>query len=1378
MTNNRASLTTRLLVWVLASVLGGAGLASSGLLAQHSNPVAVSSVVEVAAAPVSQSAAPAILPQVGNASNCNPAAPNPTAMGTPVKLNKDCIDLLVDKYCPTRDNPDTSVDEAAGCDPNVFLPASRWKDRLDNIMASQPGGWGNLGESIGFQFSATLGGFFMSIAGLLWSLIFGVAGLISSMDLLSGAAGRKVNETFVALAQTMSSSGLIALVFFITAVVLIRQILRVRAGGMPNGIISTIMTMVLPLALLFSITAAGATTTTTVDGKVKETTKDPSTVFMSPVWLAKQGIRISEMPSAMFGKQFSTTNPAFSQDKALNPSCAAYTSVLIEAYEEAWARKHPNQSTGASMAVVVNGLWNEAFMTFYNDGQFQNSFSGQRIVCHMLDGYSGITPAEQAVVAAAARYPAGANAGEVKSVFLNGVKPGESDLRYFAPYVSFDADFGKDGMNDKRKYVLPWAACAYRGGSPSDASAWALDPAWYHAAMAVNENDAPSGAQCAKFWTGSDADLGEDLWTLLRFKNSSKDEIRGAQADFDAIAGLATSQKPGGVCGTTPCIPKQLGNETLSGFSKTVLVTKGEIGGWLFSALMALIAALMYTYVLGGMFAGLLVAKIGFVVLLAVLPGILLMLAIPNVNGRKNSRAMKLLRTLIGWMVSSALISVIIMVFALFIMLIRQFLGSPSGGMIYIISPALSLVLLHFMMKAAGLGSLLSPTGALGLATGAAAAASSGNMKDLGKGQKGLQGMKKKGEEFAHKRQQRKQRADRIRNSSRKQGGKSYKDMLRDDPEFARKNAAAGFLEARRFKKAAEKGKGDAAEDAVKKKLAEESDKKAKSDKEESDKKAKSDKIDDAEKDALDELDAQGNPVKNARDQRTGDRLNDLSQADELAAAKAATAGADGAFDALMGVKANADLLGDVASTDLEASARVQAGEMVAAGALAAGHLDADDSRVVVSQAASLLETSDPGAHRDLIAQNAAAALGLVSATGGVMQTASGTPVLGFQNPVTGEMITPHTTDFSQMVALAQAAHAGGALGETLSHNGVEYRLSSAMGSIGEEGRGAARQVIATEYGIDAADVIVSKTGAATMIAPALGATAIPGTTMVHAATPDAQVAVARNITQYFDPATNAVLETLPPASRAAAIETIVQTLSADGRPPDALALLDIDESVLRKAHADGPDAVSSLVGDKVFEVPATVLRASLAEASAARSIVSASPLHIAAVHDVSHQSGVSLSLASSAMAAVTATAETKLLTGDYTAADQQYCFDKTLSALSELTVVRSAVTTVDSAARNDMGDTQEVVKRIVVEQQAHIEMLKSDYARAQAVADPSVRLEKVNEVLLEHAKLASEVMARAERAHSSGIESVLESLGSRGSRAARKAASTDVPFS
>jgi hypothetical protein len=226
------------------------------------------------------------------------------------------------------------------------------------------------------------------------------------------------------------------------------------------------------------------------------------------------------------------------------------------------------------------------------------------------------------------------------------------------------------------------------------------------------------------------------------------------------------------------------------------------------------------------------------------------------------------------------------------------------------------------------------------------------------------------------------------------------------------------------------------------------------------------------------------------------------------------------------------------------------------------------------------------------------------------------------------------------------------------------------------------------------------------------------------------------------------------------------------------MALVGISEDDVRRAHALGDSEMAALLDGKVFQVPSTVLKASLAEASGARSIVSATPLHAAAIHDVSHQSGVSLSLASSAMAAVTTTAETKLLTGDYTAADQQYCFDKTLSALSELTVVRSAVTTVDSAARNDMGGTQEAVKRIVVEQQAHIEMLKSDYARAQAVADPSERLEKVNVVLLEHAKLASEVMARAERAHSSGIESVLESLGSRGSRAARKNASTDVPFS
>jgi hypothetical protein len=1370
MSNNRAPLSIRFFIWVVAVTLGSAGMVSSGLFHDASAPTAASAAPVIASAGTSvKVSAEESAPGAWNAAACNPAANNPIKVGTAITsemLDFNCIDLLVDKYCPTVDNPATAKDEAKGCDPDVFLPSTRWKDRLDNIMASQPGGWGNIGESVTYGFSTMIGGFLMSIAGLLWSLIFAVANFVSGLGNLSGGVGRKVNETFVLFAEALTSSGLIALVIFITAAVMIRQVLRIRAGGMPSGILSTLMTLALPMALLFSLSTAGAKSTQVVDGKtVAVESADPSSVFMSPVWLAQQGINLSEMPSALFGQRFSSSNPAFNKDKVVNPSCSAYTQVLAEAYKEAWKRKHPTQMSGASTAMVVNGLWNEAFMTFYNDGQFQNSFSGQRIVCHMLDGYSGISPAEQAVIAAAARYPKGANANMVKSVF-NGATPASTDLRYFAPYMNMN---GNAGMDDKRKYILPWAACAYNGTGAIDASSWALDPAWFYGSVAGdvngNGNDKLSSAGCAKWWiTGHDdrdgvTGLSGDEWTMLRYKKAKKDIIRGVQADPTAMAGMESSKT--GACGTETCVAASNGVESLSGFSKTVLVTKGEIGGWLFSALMALVAACMYLYVLGGMFAGLLLAKVGFAMLLAVSPGILLLLAIPNVNGRKNSRGMKLLRMMIGWMVASALISTLIMVFALFISLIRGFIGSSGGGVMYIVSPALALVLLHFLMKAAGLGSLLSPTGALGLATGAATAAGTGNMKDMKKGQSKLDGIKKKGQDKAKQLQQKKQKLDRVRNASRNKGGKSYNDMKREDPDWARKNAANGLTEALLMKRAAKAGAKDAAGTSRKVK-GEEKDAKRLADQ----KKADEAKLAVKENAAAAKMEKDAALAKPARDSRIDARNADPLQAGLQAAALAATADANGAFDRLQNVKADADLLGDFASSSDQAAVRVAAGTAMGATTLAVGHMGAGESQDAVSQASAHLATAGEGAHHALINQNTAAALGLTDATGKTLVSASGAPVLGFQDPRTGELVTPHTPQFAALAAATQAAASGGALGSSIEHGGVRYELSSAAGALGSEGRLAARDTLANEYGISYADVLVNRSGTLATIAPAVGASAIPGTTMVKAVSADGQVEVARNITQYFDKNTNDILNDLPPASRAVAIETIVQTLSVDGRPPDALALVGISESQVRSAHAGGDADMKALLDGKTFDVPGRVLTAAIAEASTARSIVTLSPMHTAAVHDISIQSGRSLANASQAVTAVEVIAESTLLRGKSDPTAQEECYKQMLAAMGDLTVVKTAAVSVDGAARNSMDAYDVEIDRIVSDHKAKVEQMKVDYKAAQAIIDPGARDAEITKVLLQQAKEVSEEFKRAERSHEVSVDRVLESIGTRRSRA------------
>jgi hypothetical protein len=1372
--NRRAPIGIRLLIWLFAAVVGFTGISASGLAASSEQPSSSSE---------SALSSPAINTQAfvaaTSAAGCNPANPDPFKMGTAVtdaSVNQACVSLLVDKLCPLGSDP-SKGSTADTCDPDHFLPSKRWQDQLDSILAATKGGFLSM-DALTTNFTMFIGHFLMGIAAFLWGLIHELAAWISSMALLSGEVGGHITRVFASMANVLTSSGLLAILIFVTALVLIRQVLRIRGGGMPSGLIGTMMTVLLPLGVLFAMaTAASQSVTETEDG-IKSNDRDPSQVFMSPVWLAQKGIYAAELPSAAIARGLSDTNPAFGGDKLANPSCAAYTEVLKAAYKEAWARKHPTNALSSSLTVVVDGLFNEAFMTFYNDGQFQNSYSGQRIVCHLLDGFSGISPAEQAIIGAAAHYPPGANASEAKSAYL-GAAPGNIDPRYFAPYTNLDADMSVD---DKRKFVLGWAACAYKGGPATADSSWAIDPAWYwgsrswegsgglDAAGTAADKDAIGGYGCRRFWNdpylvnydtydnGNDASpaLKGDNFRALRFKNAPNGALRGAKSDPTIIAKYEASVKSG-VCGSNTCIPKEFGVESLSGFSKTVLVTKGELGSWIFSALMALVASLMYSYVLVGMFGGLLLAKVGFTVLLAASPGILFLLALPSTSGRKNSRGMKLLRMLIGWMVATAVLSALVMVFALFISMIRNFLGGSNGGFFFVISPAISLVLMHFLMKAVGMAGLISPTGSMGFALGAAKAASSGNMADFKKGQSAPTNFAKK---KLDSRMQKRDRRERMRNAAAKEG-KSLKE-LRKDSDWARKNRAGDLGERFHDMRAARKGVKDF--EGTSRRARSTAAKAAKAD-------GFADKKEDAALKGLEDGAAVG---KEGRDDRNAARREDAASADLLNKVNGATAGNRDAANSVEDVLSDLDTLTETASSVGEANMRTIRGTAVGTRAVATAHLSAAESEATSSAMASLVSLDKDGSEtRKMVAEGQAVATGLVSSTGGALLTESGAVATGFSVGTSGAVLAPGTGAFQLVVAQMNADRAAGDYSDVVTVAGQEYHLSdSVVHSMGIEGMQAAASVVASDYGIDPSAVLVSRTGSMVTLAPATGALAYEGTGMAMAATASQQIEVARNVTQWLPPTVREEISRLPASGQAAAIEFIAHAYSDGGQPVDALALLKIDESKVIAAHSD-PAKMAALT-ERTIDIPDGLLRHALSAGAAASSVVTLSAAHTSAAFDLGHRGGTAMKNADVHVEKILATMQTQyspeaMKTNPPTEASAKECIETITKALSEITVVRSAAATASGAVSGEGIRARETVHGVIEAQREIIVKINDDFAAAQALPDNAARQSKIADVV----KAASEQVVTlhriAERDHDASTEKVIASVGGSGSRGARR---------
>jgi hypothetical protein len=693
----RARFALRAAVWLLAGLLVGGAWSASGL--SHSGGFLAAPADEAALDVTATLGTPASVVQAGpllqapSASACNPS---PAADGTQVTdgtTATGCVSALAAKYCPSADN----------CDAKELLAPWRWKGSIDlQTQAS----W----YQIDRQLQGGLADLFFNIAGWIWALTFLVANTVLSLDLFN-SFGAKINETFVLISDATTSAGLVALVLGFGVFYVVRLVLR----GKLTGIFSTAVTMLIPLALFSAIgtAAAGAKDATANVTDRSEATRIVANTPMTPTWLANEGLRYASMPAAAIATQLSSSSRNWEFTAKRQPSCAAYITALMDAFSEAWSRGYGSSRSGdAATMKTLTGVFDENFVSYFIDAQYRGSVSAQRIACHQIESVARIPVAEQVIVGTAAGYPSGTNFASAKSEFSTGIVPtglcpdGKNCAYRYSPFN--DLSNVKGGHN-RRQGLLMWGACVYVGGSPSSASSWRVDPA-YHA-FADTKPD-----ECRMWWT--DGFAFPDGTKTLEFENTSLNEQLNAKQSAYATA-VAASKGADATVASSVSLPV----DNLADVKEVIAAMKGDnTTAGLFYGLFGLLTAVLYLYALGGIFFGLLIAKTGFAILVALLPGILLLMALPS--GRKGGMGQRLLKMLFGWLVASVMLSVTLNMFLLVSQLIREMINSNGTGLVSMLAPAISFFLVRTIVKKLGMGDLLHPMGGAAMALGAAASVS------------------------------------------------------------------------------------------------------------------------------------------------------------------------------------------------------------------------------------------------------------------------------------------------------------------------------------------------------------------------------------------------------------------------------------------------------------------------------------------------------------------------------------------------------------------------------------------------------------------------------------------------------------------------------
>jgi hypothetical protein len=567
-------------------------------------------------------------------------------------------------------------------DPINLLPAYRWKSAVGELDNT----YGYDGADLMRGALSTFASFFMLAAGLVWWAILGLARLSILLNpLASESIGGVVNDAFLAMSNGVSAG----LIWIPIAGSLLFAVINPLRG--PRGAaspMSLIIFLALPIGALWGMTTA-TERGLTVDPVSKQMVSTKVGTG-SPVWMARTTTQIVDDISGFMMAGMSQglvetrlRNSLGSVDASATPSCAAYINSLNGAFTRAWEKSPYSLSgDGRGLLQTLSTLWYSTQGQAWERAQFSgNSVDANRMSCHYLERQAQISSTEQALIGAAAGYPIprGMNlASQLQKV--NPLDQSAVDNVVYGPYLGTNPRWKTggdlDSVKDRQGLTMHWAACSFNG------QRWVMAPP-YLAVEGTGDLDGRSGDdQCEEWWNGTNTTTNGwsgpfdkvFQWEDESFACDGKEQCR-IQEVYLAMHGKNTPER-------------------------------------LLAGLTSLITALLYLYGLGALLLGVMISKVFLLAMIVLLPFTLFLLALPKwrvdpKHAQRHKTGMKLMKQTLGFALSTATLQVVVILLVILTGLIRSVLNPFNyEGIMDFVSPLLALVLLRFLLKAAGLGDI------------------------------------------------------------------------------------------------------------------------------------------------------------------------------------------------------------------------------------------------------------------------------------------------------------------------------------------------------------------------------------------------------------------------------------------------------------------------------------------------------------------------------------------------------------------------------------------------------------------------------------------------------------------------------------------------
>ena len=500
------------------------------------------------------------------------------------------------------------------CDQNVHdldcLPAWRWQDVAADFYVRKQGSGGLFGvfRNITTAIARGLSFILFMIAGFIWRLLIALILFAANSNLLANAAS-VMNRLYATIAKPLQTGGLLAVVVVVAFIGMAWKFGRSKGKGDPKlvrNLVSTGVAIGLFIGMLLSATAAmnaeksygvkcDPDMTVTPNGDV---VAQPGFVhpgaFVPADCLGSPGFLAAKISWTIRGLTGSLTNSIANslaeQKRDDDPLLPSCNSYNAELYN-----RYGNSMSGAA-AKLVSAFWETGYLNMWIKAQYGDLELGQRAACHQMDRGAGIPLNEQWYLT------------------TKGVKGLEGTA---APPVSAFGPYAKtEGFEQS---LIGFATCRL-----SDSAGWVTNNKVFSAGPGM-----PTDDDCAKWWqpettTVGDGDTAYEAAKFPdRFNFKNTDRIDSIPADGARGAKFVDTLQGNGTAGLVALV-----------------------------GIFAIVIAAIYLFTFGGLAIGVLIAEIGVVVAVGLLPIVLMATIAPDKN--EQNELQKYLRLVFGLMLMGA----------------------------------------------------------------------------------------------------------------------------------------------------------------------------------------------------------------------------------------------------------------------------------------------------------------------------------------------------------------------------------------------------------------------------------------------------------------------------------------------------------------------------------------------------------------------------------------------------------------------------------------------------------------------------------------------------------------------------------------------------